>query len=124
MTNPNHIILYVADIATSQAFYADLLGRQPLESSPGFALFVLNGEVLLGLWRLAAVEPRAEQTGGGAEIAFQVAEDRDVDTMAADWTARGIRILQPPQKMDFGYTFTGADPDGHRLRVYALTPMD
>jgi hypothetical protein len=28
-------------------------------------------------------------------------------------------ILQPPTAMDFGYTFLAADPDGHRLRVFA-----
>jgi hypothetical protein len=27
-------------------------------------------------------------------------------------------ILQPPTEMDFGRTFTAADPDGHRLRVF------
>jgi hypothetical protein len=31
----------------------------------------------------------------------------------------GLRIIQEPVKMDFGFTFTAADPDGHRLRVFA-----
>ena len=30
----------------------------------------------------------------------------------------GLRIIQEPTKMDFGFTFTAADPDGHRLRVF------
>ena len=32
---------------------------------------------------------------------------------------RGIEILQKPTRMDFGFTFVGLDPDGHRLRVFA-----
>ena len=35
------------------------------------------------------------------------------------WAKLGLKILQEPTKMDFGYTFTAADPDGHRLRVFA-----
>jgi len=29
-------------------------------------------------------------------------------------------VRQEPTDMDFGFTFTMADPDGHRLRVFAL----
>lgn len=32
-----------------------------------------------------------------------------------------MEIVQAPEAMDFGYTFSGIDPDGHRLRVYHLT---
>jgi predicted enzyme related to lactoylglutathione lyase len=31
----------------------------------------------------------------------------------------GVAIAQKPVEMDFGYTFTALDPDGHRLRVFA-----
>jgi predicted lactoylglutathione lyase len=31
----------------------------------------------------------------------------------------GADVLQKPTQMDFGYTFTVADPDGHRLRAFA-----
>jgi predicted enzyme related to lactoylglutathione lyase len=44
-----------------------------------------------------------------------------VDAVYADWASRGLRILQTPVEMDFGYTFVATDPDGHRLRVYAGT---
>jgi hypothetical protein len=37
----------------------------------------------------------------------------------ADWIACGLRIVQEPVDLDFGYTFTALDPDGHRLRVFA-----
>ncbi len=42
-----------------------------------------------------------------------------VDTTHADWSGRGLTILQRPTDMDFGRTFLAIDPDGHRLRVFA-----
>ena len=40
--NPNYVLLFVDKPAVSAAFYADLLGRAPVEASPTFALFVLE----------------------------------------------------------------------------------
>jgi hypothetical protein len=34
---------------------------------------------------------------------------------------RGLPIIQEPLMMDFGFTCTGLDPDGNRLRVMALS---
>jgi predicted enzyme related to lactoylglutathione lyase len=42
-----------------------------------------------------------------------------VDATHARWAQRGVAILQSPTAMSFGRTFTAADPDGHRLRVFA-----
>jgi hypothetical protein len=33
----------------------------------------------------------------------------------------GWPVLQAPTLMDFGYTATTADPDGHRARVVRMT---
>ena len=116
MPSPNFVLLYVDSPKASAEFYAALLERQPVESSPNFAMFVLDNGVELGLWSRHTVEPKASAAGGGAEIAFPV-EPAAVDTICADWTRRGIAILQQPTDMDFGRTFVGLDPDGHRLRV-------
>ena len=32
--------------------------------------------------------------------------------------AAGVPIAQAPVALDFGYTFVGLDPDGHRLRMF------
>ena len=118
MTDPNFILLYVEDAARSATFYADLLGKTPAEASPTFAMFPLESGVMLGLWGRGGVEPKAGPSGGG-ELAFAVENDATVTARHADWSARGLTILQTPTKMDFGFTFTAADPDGHRLRVFA-----
>ena len=119
MANPNFLILYVSDPLASAAFYATLLERPPVESSPGFAMFALDSGVMLGLWQRAEVLPAVDNFGAGAEVAFAVKDNAAVDALRATWAARGLPLLQQPVKMDFGYTFVAADPDGHRLRVFA-----
>jgi catechol 2,3-dioxygenase-like lactoylglutathione lyase family enzyme len=118
IADPNFILLYVESPPASAAFYADLLGRPPVESSPTFAMFALASGVMLGLWARHTVEPAASGAGGG-EIAFTVADAAAVDAVYADWRGRGLTVIQPPTGMDFGRTFVALDPDGHRLRVFA-----
>ncbi len=117
MKDPNFILLYVSDPAASAAFYSGLLGRPVIESSPNFAMVELAGGVGLGLWASRDVDPKSSATGGGAEICFPADSSEDVDRRHERWSARGIRIAQKPTAKEFGYTFVGLDPDGHRLRV-------
>ena len=120
MQHPNQLILYVDNPEASGRFYAGLLDTQPTESSPGFVLFVLNSGLKLGLWAKPAVKPRPVASAGCTELGFPMKYVDQVDAVHADWTARGVSIAQPPTDMDFGRTFLALDPDGHRLRVYAL----
>ena len=119
MLDPNFFILYVDSPAASAAFYADLLGHTPIQASPNFALLALQSGVKLGLRSRREVEPAATVTGGGTELAFAVDSDATVTSMHAEWARRGLPILQAPVRMNFGYTFVAADPDGHPLRVVA-----
>jgi catechol 2,3-dioxygenase-like lactoylglutathione lyase family enzyme len=119
MQCPNFFILYVDNPARSAAFYQDLLGRAPVESSPTFAMFALDAGVMLGLWSRHTVEPAATSTGGGHEVCFPVEGRARVDELYADFAKRGLTIAQPPVDLDFGYTFVALDADQHRLRVFA-----
>ncbi|MDN7183403.1 VOC family protein [Caballeronia sp. SEWSISQ10-4 2] len=119
MTDPNFIILYVDNPSASADFYAGLLGKTPVESSPTFAMFVLASGLKLGLWSRHTVEPAAAAAGGG-EIAFSVNDNDALHSQYADWVKRGLKIIQRPTEMEFGLTFVALDPDGHRLRVYAM----
>jgi predicted enzyme related to lactoylglutathione lyase len=114
MADFNFILLYVDNPAASGSFYADLLGKAPVEASPTFVMFALDTGVMLGLWSRHTVEPAATLVGGG-ELAVTV---DDVDAVHADWRGRGLPIIQEPTDMDFGRTFVALDPDGHRLRVF------
>ena len=118
MSHPNFILLYVASPAESSTFYTQLLGRPPVENSPTFAMFALESGVMLGLWASAGVAPAATPAGG-SELAFAVPDAAAVDARFQEWKRRGLPILQTPTAMDFGYTFTATDPDGHRLRVFS-----
>ena len=121
MSDISFVLLYVDSPPASAAFYTDLLGRPPADSSPTFAMFAMDSGLMLGLWKRDTVEPAAAIEGakGDGEIAFTVAGAEGVDAMHDDWRGRGLTIAQRPTAMDFGYTFVALDPDGHRLRVFA-----
>jgi predicted enzyme related to lactoylglutathione lyase len=118
--HPHFTILYVSDVAKSSAFYAKYLERPIAESSPGFAVIPLSESSLLGLWKRDNVKPEvnADAASGAMELAVPVDSDALVDSTFAKWQAQGVRMVQAPIKMDFGYTFTALDDDGHRLRVW------
>jgi predicted enzyme related to lactoylglutathione lyase len=119
MPDPNFVLLYVDNPPSSAMFYADLLGKQPVESSPTFAMFALGSGVMLGLWSRETVEPAVTSAAGSGELAIAVVDRDAVETMHTDWTRRGLKIAQEPTDMDFGRTFVALDPDGHRVRVFA-----
>jgi catechol 2,3-dioxygenase-like lactoylglutathione lyase family enzyme len=117
MTQLDMTILYVADPLKSAEFYAGVFGVQPVDKSPGFAMFVLPNGARLGLWKGADVQPPAPN-GKGGEICFTVDTVDTVRATHADWSQR-MSIAQTPTEMDFGNTFVALDPDGYRLRVFA-----
>ncbi|AWQ47796.1 VOC family protein [Serratia marcescens] len=121
MTLPSMTLLYVDNPLNSAAFYQRLLGQAPVELSPGFALFVLNNGFKLGMWAKQGVKPVATLTGGGGELGFLCQDPQEVEARYNQWRELGLPIEQTPTEMEFGYTFVARDPDGHRLRVYALS---
>lgn len=119
MPDFNFLLLHVADDAASATFYHELLGLPIVDQRPGFAMLALRDGVMLGLWGRDTVEPASSGQSGASEMAFAVADAAAVEAMHAGWQERGVSILQMPTQMGFGMTFVAADPDGHRLRVYA-----
>ena len=117
MSNVSFILVYVDDVAASEAFYRAILGRGAVESSPTFAMLPAAPGLMLGLWKRDGVKPPAADASG--EIAFTAANDAEVDALFAEWRARGVAIAQAPTTMEFGYTFVALDPNGRRLRVFA-----
>ncbi|MBP9643025.1 VOC family protein [Budvicia aquatica] len=120
MSEPSLFILYVDSPTASKDFYQDLLGLTLLEASPTFAMFRLSSGVMLALWSKHTVEPKAGQITASGEYAISVESVAMVDEYHQRWSEKGVTIIQRPQQMDFGYTFTATDPDGHRLRVLSI----
>ena len=117
---PQHsFLLYVEDPIASAAFYEKLLRAPPVEASPGFAMFALTAPTMLGLWKRADVLPKVTVPTGCNELGFHVETNAIVEQFFEAAKQIGAKVLQEPTQMDFGYTFTVADPDGHRLRVFA-----
>lgn len=113
------VLLHVQSPAASAAFYRQILGAEPVEASPTFAMFALGPGLMLGLWSRDTVAPASAGSSGSSELAFVQADDAAVDAAHGVWQALGVQMLQAPTALDFGYSFTAADPDGHRLRVFA-----
>lgn len=120
MIHPSYLLLYVESPEASARFYGALLQTAPVESSPTFALFVLDSGLKLGLWARDTVAPAPVAPPGGSEIGFSLAGDSAVDETFVDWKARGVPMILDPTTLEFGRSFVALDPDGHRLRVYAL----
>jgi len=118
MTNLNYLLLAVENPARSAEFYTALLGQQPVENSPTFVLYVLPNGLKLGLWLKDDMIP-APKSPGGVEITFSEPDIAAVNRTHDAWKAQGVEIIQSPTTMDFGFTFTARDPDGHHLRVFA-----
>lgn len=115
---PSMTILYVEDPNASADFYERLFGIAPVDRAATFSLFALPSGLHLGLWAKAGAQPQSDITGGGCELVIRLGSHSAVDETYAAWRALGIEAIQPPVTLDFGHTFTVADPDGHRLRVF------
>ena len=82
-------------------------------------MFVMSNGLKLGLWARHTMEPAVTAAPGASELVVAVEDKAAVLAMHEAWRGQGIAIIQTPTEMDFGYTFTALDPDGHRLRVFA-----
>lgn len=119
MPTPNYVLLAVQSPRASRELYDELLGIKPIEAAETFVLYVFSTGLKLGLWKASTMEPKPAPAGG-VEIALALDSRDSVLRTYSAWTKLGLRVLQEPTDMDFGFTFVVADPDGHRLRPFVL----
>ncbi|RKH72507.1 VOC family protein [Corallococcus aberystwythensis] len=119
MRTLNYLLLPVRSPQESARLYTQLLGCKPVENSESFVLYVLPNGIKVGLWAASDIEPRPV-TPGGIEIAFSETSREAVLQTYEAWTGLGLKVLQQPKDMPFGFTFVVEDPDGHRLRPFVL----
>lgn len=121
MAVPNLFLIYVTDVERSTAFYSDLFEMEPVAVTPRYVSFEVAPGVLFALWSgrgdtVMATTPRASEVGlmlSGSKAA--------VDDRYAEWTAKGVTVIEEPHEDVFGRTFVIADPDGNLIRV---SPVD
>ena len=119
MRTLNYLLLPVRNPKRSAELYSRLLASKPVADSETFVLYVLPNGIKIGLWLASDIEPKPT-TPGGIEIAFtEPSRDALLHTYK-EWTELGLKVLQEPTDMPFGFTFVVEDPDGHRLRPFVL----
>ncbi len=117
MARPNLIILSVEDPLASVAFYRGILGKEPRFEVPTFSSFEIDGGWTLGLLSTKSTSALPPGEGNRMEIGFMVENEAAIRALHDEWQAKGVAIVEELTVRDFGPTFVGADPDGHRLRV-------
>lgn len=110
-------ILYVRDLEASITYYAAIVG-DPVERSPGFAMFVFNSGARLGLWAADAVAPKPRQAGRLRAFGRHLAREGRRRAPRAMGGARR-RHRADADADGFRLHLAARDPDGHRLRVFA-----
>jgi lactoylglutathione lyase len=113
MRRVDYVILYVADLDRSIAFYRDLIGVPFKFRDKTYAEFAVEG-TKLGLFDRASLPEllgRPASAGGpGGEVCFLV---DDVDAEAARLRAAGAEVLTGPVDRAWGHrTLHLLDPDG------------
>ena len=104
-------VFVVSDIATSLAYYRDLLGFQVTfeYGQPLSYACLCRDEVAL---HLLASSRTKRLPGHGAICVFV----RDVDQIYAEVSGRGARLLNQPEDRDYGMRdFDVVDADGNQL---------
>jgi len=119
MRTPNYLLLSVREPKASAELYNQLLGCAPVEFQDTFVLYVLAGGLKIGLWRDADIQPEPKPAGG-IEVSFSETSRAALLATYAEWKNLGMKVLQEPAQMDFGFTFVASDPDGHRFRAFVL----
>lgn len=119
MEHSNNIIFYVADPLASASFYKRLLGKDPVMESLIYVQFVISPDLTLAFWQKDDVKPAAQGGAGTCELGLRVMRG-EVDARCEEWRKVGAKIVLEPIDLPFGRSFVATDPDGNRLRVYAL----
>jgi len=111
------ITLFVEDLATTKAFYAEVFGLPLIHEDDDSAVFDFGNAVINLLRTAAATELVEPATPGGpgdgprVQLTLAVA---DVDAVSAGLTARGVELLNGPMDRPWGIrTASFRDPAGH-----------
>jgi lactoylglutathione lyase len=118
----DYVILYVADLDTSVAFYRDVIGLPFKFQAEAYAEFATEN-VRFGLLPRSELEQligKDPRTGPDSEILFVV---DDVDAWHEQLREQSVRILSEPTDRAWGHrTLYIEDPDGHVVEMAQEIP--
>lgn len=127
ITRLNHAVLYVRDVAATQAFYEDALGFRAVTSMPGRAAFMQapgsTNDHDIGLFQIgsgAAASDAGRRTVGLYHLAWEVDTLAELARLADVLRERGALV----GASDHGTTKSlyAVDPDGLEFEVCWVLP--
>lgn len=128
VTELNHAVLYVRDVATAQAFYTDVLGFRVVTADPhGRAAFLRAGQSSnhhdLGLIAVGPGAPRPPRGSTGLyHLAWRVDSIQELARAREVLSARGALVGQSDHGVS--KSLYAADPDGNEFEIMYLLPRD
>jgi predicted enzyme related to lactoylglutathione lyase len=112
---PSFIALQVRNLATSAAFYKDVLGFAVADRNPPGAIVFKTRPIALALREPLGSLPERGALGTG--MVLWVACD-DADAFHDSIVERGRNVLSPPKDGPFGRFFVANDPDGYAITFH------
>lgn len=102
---------FTEDVATMRAFYAGLLGTDPVAESPGMVIFAV-GETRVFIH--ATYTPGEGELTPEDHTALEVA---DVDATCDRLASEGLTVELPPRDYYWGRSAYLRDPDGNLIEL-------
>ncbi len=124
----NHAVLYVRDVATAVDFYTDVLGFEPITIDPGGrAAFLRAGASTnhhdLGLISVGATAPRPPAGATGLyHLAWRVDSIHELARARTLLSERGALVGQSDHGVS--KSLYAVDPDGNEFEIMYLLPED
>jgi catechol-2,3-dioxygenase len=125
----NHAVLYVRRVATSVAFYRDVLGFAVVTDLGGKAAFLRaeasSNDHDLGLFEMgahAAASPAGRSAVGLYHLAWEVDTLRDLEATAARLAEAGALVGASDHSTT--KSLYGHDPDGLEFEIAWIVPAD
>ena len=128
ITELNHAVLYVRDVAVASAFYTDVLGFETVSADPqGRAAFLRAGGSAnhhdLGLISVGADAPRPPRGATGLyHLAWRVESIHELARARAVLSEQGA--LRGQSDHGVSKSLYAADPDGNEFELMYLLPED
>jgi len=129
ITRLNHAVLYVRDVAVSEAFYRDVLGFRTIVSAPGQAVFrraeASTNDHDLGLFQIGAgagASGAGRTTVGMYHLAWEVETLGDLAAMRERLTEVGALVGASDHVTT--KSLYAHDPDGLEFEISWLLPAD
>jgi len=118
--------LYVPDLAAAEAFYADLLGLEPVQREDGRHVFFRCGQQMLLVFNPAVTSDETDPFGvprhgawGRGHIAF-AADEGDLPAWRERLAAEGVAIEQDMVWPNGGRSIYFRDPAGNSVELVTL----